>query len=142
MRLLIFGGREFANLSAWTKGSSDWMLQKKKHEDGMRFLNDLSEWWPKFQVSNDGNWLPALTVISGGAKGADSLGEDWAASNWCEVEVFKADWDTHGKKAGILRNQDMLDSGIDMAVQFPGGRGTADMRKRLDKAGVKVYEYR
>ena len=34
-----------------------------------------------------------------------------------------------------------LDSGIDVAIQFPGGTGTADMRRRLDKAGVKVYAY-
>lgn len=36
----------------------------------------------------------------------------------------------------------MLDSGIDLAIEFPGGRGTADMRRRLDKAGVKVIEYK
>lgn len=142
MRVLIFGGREFANLTSYTKGSSDWMLQKQKHEAGLRFLDELAESWPKFEEDEYGNWLPDVTVISGGAKGADNLGEDWATINMTRLEVFKADWNTYGKKAGILRNQDMLDSGVDVAVQFPGGRGTADMRRRLDKAGVRVHEYR
>ncbi len=54
----------------------------------------------------------------------------------------KADWANYGKGAGHIRNQQMLDSGIDLAIEFPGGRGTADMRRRLDKAGVKVIEYK
>lgn len=142
MRVLIFGGREFANPSGWTKGSSDWLQQVHKHNKGLMFLNLLSLQWPKFQVTNDGNWLPEVTVISGGAKGADALGEDWAAINWCPIEVYKADWNTYGTRAGPIRNQQMLDSGVDVAVQFPGGRGTADMRKRLDNAGVRVIEYK
>lgn len=142
MRILIYGGREFANPHGWTKGSSDWLQQVKKHQQGMDFLTKLSLDWPKFQVTNDGNWLPDVTVISGGAKGADALGEDWAVVNWVDIEVFKPNWNLFGKRAGMLRNQEMLDSGVDLAVQFPGGRGTADMRSRLDKAGVRVIEYK
>jgi hypothetical protein len=62
--------------------------------------------------------------------------------NWTGLEIYKADWDTHGRKAGILRNIQMLEEGKpDCAVQFPGGRGTAHMRSILDKAGIPVYEY-
>lgn len=92
------------------------------------------------------DWLDEVvpdgpTVISGVAKGADAFGEFWANNYGYPVERFHADWEGQGKKAGVLRNQRMLDSGIDVAIQFPGGAGTADMRRRLDKAGVKVYAY-
>lgn len=132
MRILIYGGRDFG------------VYEKDpvQFQDGIEFLNTLSLDWPKFEEDEYGNWLPDVTIVSGGAKGADALGESWAVVNWTRLEVFKPDWDTHGKKAGILRNQDMLDSGVDLAVQFPGGRGTEDMRRRLDKAGVKVIEYK
>src|SRR3954470_15364903 len=32
-------------------------------------------------------------VVSGGAKGADSLGEKWAKENKVKIKVFKPDWD-------------------------------------------------
>ena len=92
------------------------------------------------------DWLthnipPNPTIISGTARGADKFGEEWATTYFYPIERFPADWKTHGRKAGYIRNQQMLDSGIDVAFQFPGGTGTADMRRRLDKAGVKVYVY-
>lgn len=76
-------------------------------------------------------------VIHGGAIGADSLAGNVAGRILgYNVEVFPADWDQHGNRAGPIRNQEMLDSGVDFAIGFPGGRGTADMLSRLKKAGV------
>lgn len=89
------------------------------------------------------DWLDEpdmLTIVSGGARGADKFGEVWAAANDAWLDLFPADWETHGKAAGFIRNQQMVDSGLDYAIQFPGGNGTADMRRRLDKAGVTVWE--
>lgn len=78
-------------------------------------------------------------VIDGGATGADLFGFAWACSLDKIRHTFKADWATHGKKAGPLRNQRMLDEGKpDVVVVFPGGKGTADMRARAEKAGVPV----
>src|SRR5690606_35581463 len=85
-----------------------------------------------------------VAVLSGRASGADSFGESMAAyfgKRGCTLELFPADWQQHGKAAGHIRNQQILDSGVDIAFQFPGGRGTEDMIRRLDKAGVKVVEY-
>jgi hypothetical protein len=79
-------------------------------------------------------------VVAGGAQGADYLAECAALRRGIRTETHYAQWDKHGKAAGVIRNQEMLDSGIDKAVQFPGGVGTRDMRKRLDKAGVPVKE--
>lgn len=80
------------------------------------------------------------TLISGMARGADTLAAKFAASI-CHVSKFPADWDTHGRAAGLIRNQQMLDEGQpDIVIAFPGGRGTEHMKKIARKAGVKVVE--
>lgn len=78
-------------------------------------------------------------IIHGGARGADSIAGQWAESNGAEVQVFEADWETHGKRAGPVRNQAMADAGADGCVAFPGGIGTADMVRRAEAAGLKVW---
>lgn len=78
------------------------------------------------------------TVVDGGARGADTLAHNAALSRGLKTDTFFANWDKHGKWAGALRNQEMLDSGIDMVIAFPGGKGTADMVRRATKAGVPI----
>lgn len=88
-----------------------------------------------------GNWLPTgLTIIHGKAKGADLIADDWAVVNWVPVEEYPADWNTHGKAAGFIRNQEMLNTGIDVVIAFPMGeaRGTKNMMNIAKKAGVEV----
>ena len=65
-------------------------------------------------------------VISGGAQGADSLGEKWAKGNNIPTLIFPADWDKHGKAAGFIRNQDIIDN-CDCCIAFWDGKskGTA-----------------
>lgn len=93
----------------------------------------------KFGPEPDGNWLPNVRLVNGKARGADTLATDWAITNWCAFKEYPADWDTHGKAAGPIRNQQMLDSeAIDLVVAFPGGRGTADMVKRARDKGIEV----
>ena len=78
-------------------------------------------------------------VIHGGASGADRLAGLWARIKEVAVQVFPADWEKHGKAAGPIRNQQMLDEGRpDLVVAFPGGRGTSDMVARAKRAGVEV----
>lgn len=140
MRVLIYGGRDFADV----RDKTDPFIEDSmaEYKSAMSFLNRLViEVFPHTEEDQYGNYLPAITVISGCARGADMLGVDFAVVNRTELEEYPADWKTHGLAAGAIRNQQMLDSGIDLAVQFPGGRGTADMRRRLDKAGIKVWEY-
>lgn len=130
MRVLIYGGREFGTT-------------KEEYLKAWAFLNELAlTEFPRTEEDEYGNYLPAITIVSGEAKGADTIGMDFAVVNWTGYAGFPADWETHGKAAGYIRNQQMLDSGIDLAIQFPGGKGTADMRSRLDKAGVRVIEYK
>jgi hypothetical protein len=82
------------------------------------------------------------TVIQGDCPtGADHLARMWAISRNHHYDRFPPDWDTHGRAAGPIRNQRMIDDGRPtMGVAFPGGRGTADMVRRLKAAGIKVHE--
>jgi hypothetical protein len=84
-----------------------------------------------------------VTVIEGGARGADALAASWVRNpGWegtVEHEQYPAEWSLHGKAAGPIRNQEMLDVGKpDVVYAFPGGRGTADMVRRANKAGIEV----
>lgn len=91
-------------------------------------------------------WNPHVTVlIHGDTRGADKLAEEWMHRQFPvldgEIERFPADWTAHGRAAGPIRNQRMLDEGNpDLVVAFPGGKGTADMVRRARKAGVEVIE--
>lgn len=79
-------------------------------------------------------------VIQGGAKGADRLAYEWAADRMIMVHNEPADWQTHGKKAGPMRNQRMIDEHQPNAViAFKGGAGTADMVRRAKQCGIPVY---
>lgn len=80
------------------------------------------------------------SVVEGGATGADRLAAEWARGNGKTVITHNADWRIHGKMAGPIRNQKMLDvEQPDAVIAFPGGKGTANMAKIADKAGVQVW---
>lgn len=80
-----------------------------------------------------------LVIVEGGAPGADTLARNWARRNGVEVRTFHADWKKHGRGAGPIRNQRMLDEALpEMAIGFPGGRGTADMLRRAEHAGLAI----
>src|SRR3990167_6850182 len=51
------------------------------------------------------------TLIHGGARGVDSIAHGWAVLNNVPIVMYPAQWDAHGKSAGSIRNQQMLDEG-------------------------------
>ena len=81
-------------------------------------------------------------VIHGGADGADALAGQAAVLWRLQQEVYPADWAKHGKAAGPIRNQQMLDEGHPdrvIAFRMPGAsRGTDDMIRRAKRAGIPV----
>jgi len=88
------------------------------------------------------NALENITeVVSGCAPGADTEGENWAREQSIPVKVFKADWKKYGRGAGPKRNQAMADY-ADAVALFPGGKGTENMYKQAQKAGLVVYDWR
>ena len=106
---------------------------------------------------NQRHWLDGINavydiqeVVCGGAPGADRGGQLWAADRDIPVKVYKADWDTHGKAAGPKRNKEMakycehsdLNFLPNLCILFPGGRGTASMKKLAQDYGLIVIEYK
>lgn len=97
-------------------------------------------------------------LVYGGASGADECARLWAEShNAWKTERFEADWErecdnccTHGPRrrrrdgstfcpsAGPIRNQAMVDYGLDLLVAFPGNNGTMDMIRRAKAAEVLI----
>lgn len=60
-------------------------------------------------------------VVSGGANGADKLGEKWAKENNIGTQIFKPDWKTYGKRAGFVRNEDIIKNS-DLVFAFWDGQ--------------------
>lgn len=84
-----------------------------------------------------------VTIIEGQARGADLLAASAAQRHGVDHEPYPADWATLGKRAGPVRNQQMLDAKPDVVFAFhddiTNSKGTRDMATRARKAGVPVY---
>lgn len=82
-----------------------------------------------------------VIVVSGGAPGADSLGERYAKERGLAVERFPADWDAHGRAAGPIRNEQMA-SVADALIAFPlegaANRGTYNMVRLAKERDLQV----
>jgi len=79
-------------------------------------------------------------VVSGGASGADSLGERFAEENGIPLKRFPADWDKHGFSAGPIRNQAMsLYADALIALWDGQSKGTGNMVKLAKLRGLKIY---
>jgi len=78
-------------------------------------------------------------VVSGGARGADSLGERFANEFNIPIEVIKPNWDAFGKAAGFIRNTDIVNK-CDVLIAFWDGqsRGTLDSINKARAANKRV----
>ncbi len=87
-------------------------------------------------------------VVSGGASGIDSCAEDFANE---EIDMnvippitfvkFNADWTTHGKAAGPIRNKEMAEYADALLLIWDGqSKGSASMKKEMSKLGKPIYE--
>lgn len=99
MRVVIAGGRDFTDYE---------LLQVK--------LNIL------LSKTQD------VEIVSGGAKGADTLAERYAKEHSYPFKLFKADWKRYGKSAGYRRNNEMADYCTHVVVFWDGqSKGTKSM---------------
>ena len=80
MKIIIAGGRNFNDFNLLISRMNHYTSQKKDIE-----------------------------VVSGTARGADKLGEEWAKANDYPITHFPADWKKYGKMAGPQRNQKMAE---------------------------------
>lgn len=83
-----------------------------------------------------------LVILHGAAKGADNLADQWKW-NGVEVQPYPADWATYGKRAGPIRNRQMLDQQPDLVVAFHDrlefSRGTKDCVAEAGRRGIPVW---
>lgn len=81
-------------------------------------------------------------IISGGAKGADLLGRRYAQENSIEIKEFLPDWEKFGKKAGFIRNRDIVEHS-DIIVAFWDGesKGTENTISLAKEAKKEVFIY-
>lgn len=78
---------------------------------------------------------PKTTVIHGAARGTDRIAAEAAERHGHTIQAFPADWKKHGKRAGIVRNLQMLDEAPDLVIAFwdgksPGTKHTTDEARR------------
>ena len=79
-------------------------------------------------------------VVSGGAKGADTLGELFAKEYNLKTMIFKPEWNRYGKAAGMIRNSDIVKN-ADIIIAFPIGasKGTYDSISKGKKLNKTIY---
>jgi hypothetical protein len=79
-------------------------------------------------------------IVSGGAQGADRLGEKYAKEHGIKLINLLPDWKKHGKKAGIMRNEDIVNASDYVLCFYDGeSKGTRNTIERTKKTR-KVLE--
>lgn len=82
-------------------------------------------------------------IISGGAKGADSLGEKYADANDIEKVIHYPDWEKYGKGAGFIRNTRIVkDSDLVIAFWDGKSKGTRDSISKAYKSLTPILVIR
>jgi hypothetical protein len=117
-KLIIAGGRDFSDYGLLSRECDKALLRKAEN--------------------------CKITIISGGAAGADSLGEKYAKERGYEIKRFPADWKNQGKSAGMIRNAEMVKI-ADAAMLFWDGmsRGTKNTKELMERANkpLKIVKY-
>jgi hypothetical protein len=108
----------------------------------MRILITGSRDWPSAEAIHPyiAAYPRGTVFIHGGARGADQISDTLARGMGYEVEVFPADWSSKGRRAGVIRNLEMLDSKPDEVVAFwkDESPGTGHMIREAKKRGINV----
>lgn len=81
-----------------------------------------------------------VEIVSGGARGADKMGEVYAKSKGYSLKIFPADWNQFGKSAGYIRNKQMAEYS-DCLIAFWDGisRGTSNMIQLAKENNLSVH---
>lgn len=96
LRIIIAGGRDF----------SDYQLLRK---ESLKIIRDTVQTLTgKSAIQKD-----LVTIVSGAANGADTLGERFATEFDLKLQKFPANWDRYGRRAGYMRNVDMANYASD-----------------------------
>jgi hypothetical protein len=93
-------------------------------------------------IAAAGHYPRVVVVVHGAARGTDKLAERAARAFGMATEAHAADWEAHGKRAGFIRNAEMVALGADLVLAFykqgAGNKGTGHCAKLAEKAGIPV----
>ena len=104
---------------------------------GSRTITDAESVFPIIDRYNP------TKIVSGGARGADQLGKEYAEKNELSAIIFPAEWKKYGKSAGYIRNHDIIKNS-DHVVAFWDGqsRGTLhSIELALDTYNIPIDVY-
>lgn len=122
---IIAGGRDFDDFF-----SADKFIKKVFKESGVVKKRDI-------------------VIISGGARGADKIAEDFSKKYELKNIIMNANWDLNGKAAGHIRNKEMASKSLEFEertlIAFWDGKskGTKNMIENANrmKIDVKIFNY-
>ena len=105
-----------------------------------KFERDLDELFDAGLVGLAIYSLGGVTVIAGGARGVDTAAEEWAESTGIDFQEYPADWDGLGRRAGYIRNCEMVEA-CDAAIivwdgKSKGTKHTIDLLVKAHKSYV------
>lgn len=82
---------------------------------------------------------PNVTIVSGGANGADALGEKYANEKGFQIDKYPANWIKNGRAAGPIRNSLMADNANALVAFWDGvSRGTRNMIQTAREKSLEV----
>ena len=115
-KVIVAGGRDFA----------DYAYLKEKLDEVFASLGDLDS--------------HPIEIISGMAKGADTLGIRYAEEHKLTMVLYPANWKKYPRMAGILRNMNMLVTATHLVAFWDGkSRGTKHMIEIAKAKGIPVW---
>lgn len=80
-----------------------------------------------------------IIILSGHCRGVDVLGERYANSKGYQVELYPAEWERYGKRAGIIRNEIMVQRAEALIAIWDGqSHGTQNIIKLAERYGLKI----
>ena len=142
IRLIIAGSRNFNNYELLEKEVDTYLQEILKEECNLDLVTDGEENWGWCNWEQQVEVLPKdlpLEIVSGGARGADRLGERYARERDYNLKIFNADWEKNGKSAGMIRNIEMLKYSTHCLVFWDGvSKGTKHTIENAKKYDVKL----
>lgn len=110
---------------------------------GSRDFNDYE--LLKSEADNLVEYYKITTIVSGGAKGADTLAEKYADEHNLKKQIYYPEWGVHGKKAGFIRNKVIWDN-CDIILAFwdgksPGTKHSIEQIMKKDKIPFMLINY-
>jgi hypothetical protein len=104
--------------------------------------NVITQAFNKWMANDPENWRKYYRpeIVSGGAQGVDFCGEMLAKRSGLPLTVFPANWNEHGRSAGIIRNKEMAKYADALIAVWDGeSRGTANMIDEMTKLNKLIY---